>query len=643
MDEISRNSAKLDIEGVRQQSVSDALRADSRAKESYKQIGDADINRNSTNGFGDKSTSSPSDKSCKMPRENGTGAKEGEDERMLNGGDSGGATVVGSNEEPSEKDKLAQKEVEVKFISSPNGDARIDLEVESQQTFSGMTKEELMKYANDPFWVRLRWLLFVLFWGLWVAMLLGSFYIIYDAPRCSAPVPLSWWQQGPLIEIDETQYESQVETIAQYGAKGVVYRLPADETYFIDSDSVKEKLEKLITTFRSKKIEVVIDITPNFVTADDPLYKLALEKGPNDAASKAFIWNDRATLPNWLSITETGSAFKNVTATHAILSQFGPGRFDLQLNETIAKEKLKNVLKSLIVYGFRGVRLANAKHFIISNSGNEEAMPSPEANKTLTMVDYGFWTHTKTTYLPGLGELFHELTSVVHDELHENGFLSVTEDILRPEVFAFNGTLPIDIPLYGNIEYDLREANNSNSTRKLRQDIENTYEAIKAYHTCCGGKPWLQLRYNNASLQYLGASEYTIFNFLLPGVPVLALDVLTANNISMETLELLEKFRASPSFQHGQFAVYNDATNSTIAYIRLKSGNPGYFVALNLDANQEKVADFSGIPGIGAELTVVLTSNNYAVSDVAIKTKVPVNAVRLSPKSAIIATYVPAK
>uniref|UniRef100_A0A2M4BGT7 Putative cd98hc amino acid transporter protein n=1 Tax=Anopheles marajoara TaxID=58244 RepID=A0A2M4BGT7_9DIPT len=646
MDETSRNSAKLDIEGVRQQSVSDALRADSRAKESYKQIGDADINRNnSTNGFGDVRSATnggASDKSFKMPRENGTGAKEGEDERMLNGGDGGvGATVVASTEEASEKDKLAQKEVEVKFISSPNGDARIDLEVESQQTFSGMTKEELMKYANDPFWVRLRWLLFVLFWGLWVAMLLGSFYIIYDAPKCSAPVPLSWWQQGPLIEIDETQYESQVETIAQYGAKGVVYRLPANETYFIDSDPVKEKLEKLIATFRSKKIEVVIDITPNFVTAEDPLYKTALEKGLNDPASKAFVWNDRATLPNWLSVTEPGSAFKNVTATHAILSQFGPGRFDLQLNETIAKEKLKNVLKNLIVYGFRGVRLANAKHFIISNSGNEEVMPSTDTNKALTIVDYGFWTHARTTYVSGLGELFHELAGVVHGELHENGFLSVTEDILRPEVFAFNGTLPIDIPLYGNIEYDLREANNSNATRKLHHDIENTYAVIN--QTCNSGKPWLQLRYNNASLQYLGASEYTIFNFLLPGVPLFALDVLTANNVTKETIETLEKFRASPSFQHGQFAVYHDEAASTIAYIRLKSGNPGYFVALNLDPVQEKVADFGGIPGIGAELTVVLTSNNYAVPDVAIKTKVPVNAVRLSPKSAIIATYVPAK
>lgn len=62
-----------------------------------------------------------------MPRENGTGAKDGEEERMLNG-----AGVEPSGAEPTEKDKLAQKEVEVKFIPSQNGDARIDMELESQ-------------------------------------------------------------------------------------------------------------------------------------------------------------------------------------------------------------------------------------------------------------------------------------------------------------------------------------------------------------------------------------------------------------------------------------------------------------------------------------------------------------------------------
>lgn len=55
-----------------------------------------------------------------------------------------------------------------------------------------MGKEELMKYAKDPFWVRLRWTLFVLFWLLWTAMLVGAIVIVIAAPKCAAPVPKTW-------------------------------------------------------------------------------------------------------------------------------------------------------------------------------------------------------------------------------------------------------------------------------------------------------------------------------------------------------------------------------------------------------------------------------------------------------------------
>lgn len=56
-----------------------------------------------------------------------------------------------------------------------------------------MTKEELLKFANDPFWQRLRWTFFILFWALWVAMLAGAIWIILKAPKCSAPQKLDWY------------------------------------------------------------------------------------------------------------------------------------------------------------------------------------------------------------------------------------------------------------------------------------------------------------------------------------------------------------------------------------------------------------------------------------------------------------------
>jgi len=91
---------------------------------------------------------------------------------------------------------------EVKFISvdSQNGDAKIDIE-NMKIAFAGMGKEELMKFANDPFWVRLRWFLFISFWVLWVAMLAGAVAIIVIAPKCTAPPPLEWWEKSPLYQV----------------------------------------------------------------------------------------------------------------------------------------------------------------------------------------------------------------------------------------------------------------------------------------------------------------------------------------------------------------------------------------------------------------------------------------------------------
>ena len=40
-----------------------------------------------------------------------------------------------------------------------------------------------MKYADDPKWVRIRWVLFILFWLVWLAMLVASIVIIIYAPK----------------------------------------------------------------------------------------------------------------------------------------------------------------------------------------------------------------------------------------------------------------------------------------------------------------------------------------------------------------------------------------------------------------------------------------------------------------------------
>lgn len=70
------------------------------------------------------------------------------------------------------------------------------------KVLSGMGKEELMKFANDPFWIKLRWALFIIFWLIWAAMLAGAIAIIVMAPKCSAPEPKKVWEESAIVELD---------------------------------------------------------------------------------------------------------------------------------------------------------------------------------------------------------------------------------------------------------------------------------------------------------------------------------------------------------------------------------------------------------------------------------------------------------
>ncbi|KPM10706.1 Alpha amylase-like protein [Sarcoptes scabiei] len=72
----------------------------------------------------------------------------------------------------------------------------------------GMTKQELMKYANDPFWVRLRTFLFVLFWIIWFAMLIGSIVIVAMAPGCPVTSSLPWWKKSSIINLELDKIDS---------------------------------------------------------------------------------------------------------------------------------------------------------------------------------------------------------------------------------------------------------------------------------------------------------------------------------------------------------------------------------------------------------------------------------------------------
>ncbi|XP_012732260.2 4F2 cell-surface antigen heavy chain [Fundulus heteroclitus] len=149
-------------------------------------------------------------------------------------------------------------------------------------TFTGLSKEELMKVAGTPGWVRTRWMLLVLFWLGWVGMLAGAIVIIVQAPRCK-PVPeMNWWNNGPLYQVSDLDafcggmegLEAKLEQLAQIKVKGLVlgpfHQVQKDNPSTLDFKKTDptyvtdDILEAVLKKADKKDISVVLDLTPNY-------------------------------------------------------------------------------------------------------------------------------------------------------------------------------------------------------------------------------------------------------------------------------------------------------------------------------------------------------------------------------------------
>lgn len=425
-----------------------------------------------------------------------------------------------------------------------------------------------MKYANDPFWQRLRWIFFILFWLLWAAMLAGAIYIILKAPKCSVAKPLSWYKEGPLVEMPKHNVikiiPPVIEKLQSIDAKGVIYNLPADKTYSIDTKEVEAYIRETVDNFRNTSIKVIFDLTPNYVTTDNKLYQLA---GTNETYRSAFVWRETARFPNnWLSkvpnAKTNGSAWQLAQANNYVLSQFGENNIDLQMNDPIVKDLFKDVLRKMARMGVKGFRLANAKHFIINKNIPDDH--SISRNPGAVHTDYSFWTHSDSTNQPGLGDLLHEFWQVVNNETNGDGFLSVSDYIEAPNVFQVNNKYGFDLPILVNLTATLHTPNDSSTVAKK---LYNQLSVVPhADHSVWLQWPYEKVAANNAKI---GTSEYNIFLFLLPGVPVGSSDDFTgAGNETIEEIKKLESFRKTPSYQHGIFKAYSVLNDTVIAYTR---------------------------------------------------------------------------
>ncbi|EDX12046.1 uncharacterized protein LOC6727150 isoform X1 [Drosophila simulans] len=551
---------------------------------------------------------------------------DGADEQML-----------GSN---GVEDKLAERRDEVKFIKGDhqNGDAKIDIGTVNggKPAFTGMSKEELMKYANDPFWVRLRWIFFVCFWAVWVGMLVGAILIIIGAPKCAAPQPLPWYKRGPHAKFAsvETCSPEDVANAKKLVSAGAIYELPAALTYDVKKPEVEEKIKHLVALYQGSDIRVILDLTPNYVAKNSQLMQDAIA---NPEMRSAFVWRSGAkVLPNnWLKVGGNRSAWEKVGDNY-VLSQFEDGYYDLRMNSTIVRNEFGGVLKHLVELGVRGFRLKNTKFFALFDSLEDELPSSSPKDFSLGPNEYGFYSHNKTTFLFGLGDVLYDYLSIVKNSSDE-AFFSVAEDVMYPQTYQLSrvpGAYGIDLPMYGNF---VKVLSKSKPDTPLRKELENTL-------ALSGNDSWLQWNFADIYVDTpQDPSALALFLSLLPGVPVVAVDAVAYKKVDQNTYQHITNLRKTASYMHGNLIFYQ--ADPLVAFSRIKSGNPGYFVIFN-PTELPQASNFTIPDNLPDKMTVSYFSDDYNVNadssgQVAHAGRVNLKEFKVAPHSSIILTYVP--
>ncbi|XP_028660334.1 4F2 cell-surface antigen heavy chain-like [Erpetoichthys calabaricus] len=172
------------------------------------------------------------------------------------------------------------------YPAEKNGCVKVKVPEEMEEKFTGLSKEELLKVAGTPGWVRTRWALLILFWLGWLGMLAGAIVIIVQAPRCK-PIPeQKWWNKGAMYQIssvenfqdsngdgkgDLTGIKNKIDHLEKLKVKGLILGPIYQSTFGSDTDmltidqtlGLKEHFTILLEAAQKKDIGVVLDLTPD--------------------------------------------------------------------------------------------------------------------------------------------------------------------------------------------------------------------------------------------------------------------------------------------------------------------------------------------------------------------------------------------
>lgn len=382
------------------------------------------------------------------------------------------------NMAPNEANTLTGTERPAVPLEKPvNGEPDVDVEGGGRVApeFCGLTKEELMRYANDPFWVRLRWFLFVLFWIIWIGMLVAAIAIIVLGPKCAPVRKLDWWQKNSLYQVyprsfkdddgdgvgDVNGIRSKLDYLSDLGVKSLwlspVYKSPMKDFGYDISDfraidpifGKMEDFDGLLEDIKSKGMYLIMDLVPNHSSDQHDWFQRSVRR--EEPYTDYYVWADGSGggPPNgWLSVFGGSAWTFSAERGQYYYHQFLPQQPDLNYRNPAVRDEMEGVVRFWLEKGVDGFRLDALKHLYETTdlSATEPTLP----NKTGT--EWGDLDHTGvTTDLPETFDMLAKWRAVCDefekkDEHHRLLMAEVYGETDQVMEYYGNGTNLADFP-----------------------------------------------------------------------------------------------------------------------------------------------------------------------------------------------------